>query len=332
MNTRKVLLWVACALIGCGGSASATDYSKATNWLSLPATLKAVDVFYLYPTAWNNTNSNPQICRIGNASMRAMAPLAFERQATAFTTVGNVYAPFYRQDNNSAIRRLEVIAGIPTTDAVAAFHYYIKHFNNNRPFVLVGHSQGATVLSNLLAGYMKLHPDVYQRMVAAYVIGHPITAAYMATNTHLKFAEGSNDTGVIVSYNTEAPVVAGTNPVLYGMVGLVINPLSWTRDETLVSNVNNLGSIQLLPNGSVATNASGDFALMVPAADAQVDNAKGVVICSTVDTNLYSPGPPHSAFPSGVFHTFDIPFYYYNLRANAANRVENYLNNHPASP
>ena len=324
MNTRKALLWVACALIGCGGSASATDYSKATNWLSLPATLKAVDVFYLYPTAWNNTNSNPQICRIDNASMRAMAPLAFERQATAFATVGNVYAPFYRQDNNSAIRRLEVIAGIPTTDGVAAFHYYIKHFNNNRPFILVGHSQGATVLSNLLAGYMKLHPDVYQRMVAAYVIGYPITAAYLATNTHLKFAEGSNDTGVIVSYNTEAPVVAGTNPVLYGMVGLAINPLNWTRDETLASNVNNLGSIQLLPNGSVATNASGDFALMVPAADAQLDIAKGVVICSTVDTNIYS--------PSGVFHTYDIPFYYYNLRANAANRVANYLNNHPASP
>ena len=331
MNARKILLW-ALIFVVCGGSASATDYSKATNWLSLPATLEAVDVFYLYPTAWNNTNSNPQICRIDDASMRAMAPLAFERQATAFATVGNVYAPFYRQDNNSPIRRLEVIAGIPTTDAVAAFHYYIKHFNSNRPFILVGHSQGATVLSNLLAGYMKLHPDVYQRMVAAYVIGHPITAAYLAANTHLKFAEGSNDTGVIVSYNTEAPVVGGTNPVLYGMIGLAINPLTWTRDETLVNNVNNLGSIQLLPNGSVATNASGDFALMVPAADAQVNNAKGVVICSTVDTNRYSPGPPYSAFPSGVFHTFDIPFYYYNLRANAANRVENYLNNHPASP
>ena len=141
------------------------------HWLSLPPTLYPVDVFYFYPTAWSNTDSNPKICAINNVSMLIGAPEAFARQATAFETVGNVYAPFYRQNNNSPIRREEVIGGIPTLDGIAAFDYYIKHYNNGRPFTLVGHSQGANVLSNLLAVYMKQHPEVYKNMVAALSSG-----------------------------------------------------------------------------------------------------------------------------------------------------------------
>ena len=336
MSMRKVSLLAALAIVALGGLGStpvpgAPDYSKAKHWLSLPAAFLPVDVFYLYPTAWSSTDPNPKVCRIDEPSMLEQAPLAFERQATAFQIVGNVYAPYYRQDNNSAVRRLEVIAGIPTKDAVAAFKYYIKHFNNNRPFILVGHSQGATILSNLLAGYMKHHPDVYSRMIAAYVIGHPITAAYLDANPHLKFAEGPDDTGVIISYNTEAPQIGGTNPVLYGLVGIAINPLIWTRDETLASNDTNLGSLLLNSDGSVARDANGNFIKMVPSADAQVDTTKGVVICSTVDPDVWSPGPPTTAYPKGVFHTFDIPFYYYNLQANALNRVQQYLGSH-ASP
>ena len=105
---------------------------------------------------------NPRICAIDDPTMPAQAPAAFARHATAFATVGNVYAPYYRQDNGSSVDRFNVISGIPTMDGVAAFDYYIKHYNNGRPFILVGHSQGATVLSNLLSGYMKENPNVYK--------------------------------------------------------------------------------------------------------------------------------------------------------------------------
>ena len=320
-------LLVSLTLVACGNDSSksepvATDYSQAAHWLSLPATVEKVDIFYLYMTAWTSTDpANPHICAIDEPSMLIKAPLAFARQATAFETVGNVYAPYYRQDSGSSIDRLNVIAGIPTLDVVAAFDYYIKHFNNNRPFILVGHSQGATVLSNLLAGYMKDHPDVYSRMIAAYVIGSPVTQAYLDNNPHLKFATGPDDTGVIISYNTEAPAVNGTNPVLYGMVGLVINPITWTTDETLATKDEGLGSFLPVPPSFV-------FGPVPQYADAQIDKAKGVLICSTVDANIWSPGPSienPGAFPEGVFHVFDIPLYYYDLRANAQNRVNKYL-------
>ena len=305
------------AACGNGGSSQATnqptDYSKSEHWLSLPPTIYAADVFYFYPTAWNNTDSNPRICAINNASMLVGAAAAFGRQATAFETVANVYAPFYRQDNNSPINRGKVIGGIPTLDGVAAFDYYIKHYNKGRPFVLAGHSQGANVLSNLLAGYMKQHPDVYKNMVAAYVIGYSVTAAYLHANPHLAFAQNADDTGVIISYNTEAPgVPPGGNPVLYAGVGLVINPITWTTDETLATQAQGLGSFMPDPVTLI-------FKPVPQYCDAQVDTANGVLICSTASAALPTP------LGKGVYHTFDYPFYYFNLQANAANRIAMFL-------
>jgi pimeloyl-ACP methyl ester carboxylesterase len=276
----SIALLVSFILAACGNDSSnsaalATDYSKAAHWLSLPAVVEKVDIFYLYPTAWTSTDpDNPHVCAIDEPTMLTQAPEAFARQATAFETVGNIYAPFYRQDNGSSIDRLNVIAGIPTLDAVAAFDYYIKHFNNNRPYILVGHSQGATVLSNLLSEYMKDHPDVYSRMIAAYVIGNPITDAYLAANPHLKFAEGPDDTGVIISYNTQAdyfftqdPPVP-PNPVLYGMVGRVINPINWKTDETYAAKTESLGSF--MPNHSLILQTMPHYA------DARIDIDHGV--------------------------------------------------------
>jgi hypothetical protein len=338
-NEQKIILSLVVSIclsvtfVACGDHDSksepiATDYSLAEHWLSLPAPIKEVDVFYFYPTAWQSADQiNPHICAINDPSMLEEAPAAFDRQATAFETVGNIFAPYYRQDNLSPINREEVIAGIPTLDAVAAFDYYIQHFNNNRPFILAGHSQGSNVLSNLLAEYMADNPDVYSRMIAAYVIGYSVTPAYLADNPHLKFATGPDDTGVIISYNTEAPTVDGTNPVLStDGIGLAINPITWTTDEDHADGDG--GSILVNPANGYAERVDGVPVPMLPSADAQVSIAKGVVICSNVDVNIFSPGPPpSSAFPKGVYHSFDYPFYYYNIRENAANRVDKYL--HP---
>jgi hypothetical protein len=68
----------------------------------------------------------------------------------------------------------------PAPDVTAAFEYYLRHFNSGRPFILAGHSQGSAVLKYLMSGYMKSYPDVYQRMIAAYVVGQSITPQYLA--------------------------------------------------------------------------------------------------------------------------------------------------------
>ena len=171
-----------------------------------------------------------------------------------------------------------------------------------------------------LSDYMKSHPDVYKRMIAAYVVGQSITPQYLAQNPHLKFATGPDDTRVIVSWNTEAPVVNGTNPVIQAG-GIAINPITWTTGEATATAASNLGSIQLDPNTHLPVlDKNGQIERVMNLADARVDKAKGVLICSTVNPAQYQ-----SHFPQGVYHSEDYPFYYFDVRANAARRIQTYF-------
>jgi hypothetical protein len=301
-----------------------TDYSQHGNWLTADTSgSKPVDIFYLYPTAYQKSSSDANYCAVDNVSMIKGANGAFNRQATAFLPVGNIYAPYYRQADATYILSMPSIAEqdeavklIPAADAIAAFNYYLDHFNNGRPFILAGHSQGSNVLLFILSE-IKDQPEVYERMVAAYVIGFSVTKDYLDQNSPLKFATGFDDTGVIISYNTEAEGVAQSPVVRPG--ALAINPISWTLDETEAPKEDNLGSITLI-TGTLA-----DLTPVMDLASAQVDTFRGVVVCKSVDAAKYA----LHGWPAGVYHTYDYPFYFYNIRANAQNRVEHYLNTHP---
>ncbi|MEI6748914.1 MAG: DUF3089 domain-containing protein [Bacteroidota bacterium] len=302
-----------------------TDYSLAEHWLSLPAdTAKPVDIFYLYPTAWTpDSATNTLYCAIDNPSMLAGSLRALKTQATVFETTGNIYSPYYRQTNAVKTlvlpedQRWEVLRQEPGKDVVAAFDYYINHYNNGRPFILAGHSQGASVLLVLLTEYMANHPEVYSRMIAAYVTGYPVTAEFMAANKHLKFAKGPDDTGVIISYNTQSPkVVPGANIVVANNIGLVINPINWRRDETPAPATESLGSY--MPGKSLI-----HYEKVPYFADAQIDLVQGVLICKSVNDSAMA--AISGGLGLGVYHIYDISLYYYNLRQNAGNRAGKFL-------
>ena len=74
--------------------------------------------------------------------------------------------------------------------------------------------------SFVLSEYVKAHPEYLKRMIAAYVVGYSITEDYLKANPHLKFAERANDTGVIVSYNTEGPGNGNNIVVLPGAISI----------------------------------------------------------------------------------------------------------------
>lgn len=341
----------ACLVVaGCGNDSTpaAIDYSKAANWLSMPSQLdplKNVDVFYVYPTAYSASPGGPLISEINDAQMMAGAKFAFQKNVTAFASIGNIYAPYYRQADafytlglSSADAVYDFIGGTPATDVIAAFDYYIKNYNNNRPFILVSHSQGSTVVALLLQNYMKTNPNVYQRMIAAYAIGWSFTQDYFDRNPHLKFAQGPDDTGVIISYNTQSPSFTGRNPVVFPGA-MAINPISWTRTATVAPATANTGSLRLFDATAPSPFYQGDVVFPVQTvtgyADAQVaainpltsaldpDSATKVVLCSTVDPATFTRPSP---LAPGFYHSYDYPFYYGNLAANAANRVDRFLN------
>lgn len=318
-------------MIGCGSGSSVApalvttpDYSQTEHWLALSSSPnKNVDVFYIYPTAYKKaTPSDPDFCSIDNPTMLQGAQSAFQRQATAFAPYANIFAPYYRQVDATYQLALpfdqqdENIRKVPGPDVTAAFVYYLRHYNNGRPFILAGHSQGSAVLKYILSSYMKAHPDVYQRMIAAYVVGQSITPEYLAQNPHLRFATGSSDTGVIVSWNTEAPNTTIPNPITQPG-GIAINPFTWTLGEETAAASQNLGSIQLDATGLPVLDQYGEILRVTGLADARVDQAKGVVICSTVNPADYN--------ADGIYHSFDYPFYFFNIRQNAADRIEQYF-------
>ncbi|MBX9034544.1 DUF3089 domain-containing protein [Gordonibacter massiliensis (ex Traore et al. 2017)] len=298
------------------------DYADPAYWVSRPSeTPLPVDVFYFYPTSWYKVSDDESnLCAIDNEIMRETAPAVFEEQATAFETAGNVFAPYYRQIDaayylgESKINQMKLMSGAPLLDAFAALDYYFEHCNEGRPFILAGHSQGSNLLEYVLTGYMNEHPELKERMVAAYLIGYGVmkNTGYLTGSNAFKFAEGPDDTGVVISYNTEAPEIEGTNPVTEPGA-LNINPITWTRtSETAPASASKGARIGGVDVG--------------PLADATVDRARGAVICSTVDPDEHSSA--NGVFPRGVYHAQDYAFYYYDLRANAELRAATYLARH----
>jgi len=255
--------------------------------------------------------------------MREPAGETYLMQATAYETSTNVFAPFYRQVNMVAASNMtfeeqeKAFGSIPKKDIFAALDYYFKNLNGGRPFILAGHSQGSIMQSFVLAEYMKAHPEYLKRMIAAYVIGYSITEEYLKKNSHLKFAKGADDTGVIISWNTEGPENKDKDNIVVLPGAISINPLNWKRDDTYASAKENLGAylynyktqkLEIVPN----------------AADAQVDLKRGVVITTT---KAAQPVTGTTVFGPASYHENDYGLYYNNLKANVATRIAAYKKN-----
>ena len=299
---------------------TAIDYSDEDNWMYLSEATKDVDVFYVYPTEYvDDSEGAPIFAAIDEPAMRLPAMRTSLVQATAFEDVANVYAPFYRQCNMAALAKMSMedreaaFTSVPKSDVFAAIDYYFEHLNGGRPFILAGHSQGSIMQSFVLAEYMKAHPEYLKRMIAAYVIGFSITEDYLKDNPHLKFAERADDTGVIISYNTEAAGNENNIVVLPGAIS--INPINWKRDETYASAEESLG-------GYIFNEETGLPEDYPHAADAKIDLKRGVIITTT---KAVAP-ETFPLFGPGSFHENDYPLFYYNIKANAATRVAAYKN------
>ena len=337
---RKMEKWMLAAILICGttmvlssctnesdnpapvdpeSESKAPDYSDKNNWLRQPKATKDVDVFYVYPTEYSDDSEGASMfADINNKDLREAWENVYQMQATAYEESANVFAPYYRQVNMASAVKLPIeqrnatFASTPKEDVFAALDYFFENLNEGRPFILASHSQGSIMQSLVLAEYMKVHPEYLKRMIAAYVIGYSITEDYLKANPHLKFAEGADDTGVIISYNTEEAGNENNIVVLPGAIS--INPLNWKRDETYASAEENLG-------GYIANEELGKMEFVPHAADAQINLERGVIITTS---KAMKPMPGPVPFGMGSFHSGDYALYYYNIKQNVATRIAAY--------
>ena len=303
------------------------NYSDPYNWVSLPSSIeKDVDVFYVYPTIYSGTN--PQNMDISDLSLRENARGLLVAQAGVYSANANLFAPFYRQQtaalqsmvagNDGKDAYQDPVFQVGAEDVERAFDFYLKHLNPDRPFILASHSQGTMTLINLMRKRF-MNPALQKRLVAAYLIGYSITKDDLEKYPWMMLAQGEDDTGVIITFNTEV-VDAGPSPVL--LPGAVaINPLNWKIDGTPADRDANLGA-------KFFNDATGELIEEIPNfAAAHLDTQKGVLII----TNMKTPESEKidlvhmGRWSEGVFHRFDYAFWYNNLQQNVSDRINSYF-------
>jgi Protein of unknown function (DUF3089) len=194
-------------------------------------------------------------------------------------------------------------------DVSQAFEYYLKHLNNDRPFILAGHSQGSMDLITLMREHFK-SVKLQKQLVAAYLIGYSVTKEDFRQYPWMKPATGESDTGVIISYNSQAPWAKRSPVILSG--AFCINPLNWKTDGTPAAAWLNHGAVFFKADGSVESR--------VPHyAGAMVDTTTGAL--TTVLPEKLDVG----GFPKGVYHIYDYSLWFQNLKKNIKLRSKNYL-------
>jgi hypothetical protein len=189
-----------------------------------------------------------------------------------------------------------------------AFDYYMQHYNKGKPIIFASHSQGSLVMKELLLWIKEKYPEVLDRTVAAYLIGFPVNEKYLE-KLGLNFANGGDDTGVIISYNTESPA-AKYNPFIFMRRGnLSINPINWKRDETYASKQESLGSFVRFGDNPPVQRFN--------FADAKLNLKRGTVITNAeIKDDFWS---------EGVLHRYDYDLFYYDLRHNVRVRISAFL-------
>ncbi len=328
-------------------------YAQKENWASLPQQAertRAVDVFYLYPTVASADDGYEVIPEEESVDSSAEEPVPDETsldeeipartygfikddavlqkidyyvhsQAGAFSGTANIFSPHYRQLGAAAVLALgtsareEIMKKRVLPSVSEAFLYYLEELNEGRPFILAGHSQGSHALL-LLMEELFSDPELQKNLVAAYLPGYSVTEQDLIDYPHLRFAAGEDDTGVIISWNTEGEYVQGNNPVVLSDA-LVINPLNWKTDDEFVSRIKN--------RGAVFFDQTGEEVIRIDRfTSAQIDPERRVVRAYEPDPRFYLIGEG-LLFPRGVYHLQDYTFFYGNIAHNASVRTQAFL-------
>lgn len=312
-----VLAMLAMLFCSCSQKADTVDYSQIENWAYYAeGEGKQADLFLICPTVDMGKNENYNMS-MDDAATKESFVGALNMERGIYEESAVMYAPYYRQMTfpvySMTEEEMQPYLEIAYRDVAAAFEYYFEHCNNGRPIILAGFSQGSQLLLMLMKEYFD-DPKYSEKLIAAYCIGWRITEEEVAQYPQLKMAQGEDDTGVIVSFNSEAEDVGESLIVPAGGKTLGINPLNWKTDSTPAD--------KSLNKGACFTRYSGEIKKEIPQlTGAYLDEERGTLRVTDVAPSDYS----NSLFPEGVYHLYDYQFFFRNLQENVAVRLERFL-------
>jgi DUF3089 family protein len=189
------------------------DYALASAWALLPQNPDApsaddppADVFFVHATTYDGgRNWNGPI---GDAkSVRFLTRVILPNYAGPFARVGRLFAPRYRQASvytqltlrDDALEARAFAYG----DVRRAFDYFLAHFNQDRPLVVVGVEQGGTLVDRLMDEELATHPDLERRLAAVYILDATVLAAGHGPGSPLPACTGPGQPRCLMAWNQE---------------------------------------------------------------------------------------------------------------------------------
>jgi len=278
-------------------------YEDLTQWYILDRHGVA-DLFYIISTETGDHLMGTDTCHFADtrdAFQRSQMFKEMHAVDSFYSGRLNYFSPYYRQvsmqswaTENMAMVRIP----LAIADVLRSWEYYLEHFNQGRPFILAGFSQGAHAMTEILK---KMPDSIADRMVAAYAIGYKVTQKDLETCKNIRPALGATDTGVTICFNSvrspesEIPVVSEGNMIN-------INPVNWRMDTV---------STPFVLYGRTKNDT-----LTV-----RCDPASRLLIVGGYQEKAVMPyiGRP------GNYHNMELKFYYPYIRQNMADRVAAFI-------
>src|SRR5271170_2997678 len=220
----------ACAVDLSATVISASGKLTPENWAADPNA--AIDCFYVYPTVSTDPGGNSDM--IPGPEEKGVVRVQFAR----FASKCRPYAPLYRQLTLTALRAAATGSPIPVDRALAygdvldAWNYYLEHDNHGRGVVLIGHSQGTGMLTNLIKTEIDGKP-VQSRIISAILLGTTLPVPkgkdVGGAFQHIPLCRSASQTGCAItfaSFRADAPPPDNSR-------------FARVKDETMVSGCTN---------------------------------------------------------------------------------------------
>lgn len=313
------------------------DYAQVTGWDAhpdipnnparwtpagyKPAPKPLAAVFFITPTAylgrdrWNMP--------FGDSATNTRLALYLQGQASTLNGVGAIWAPRYRQaafgaflaDSDNARHAID----LAYTDVVRAWDAFVAA-NPDRPFILAAHSQGSLHLLRLMKEKLAGTP-VLGRVVAAYIVGWPISVEADLPALGLPACTAAGQTGCILSWQSfaEPAEPQAIREAFDALPSLTGKPRAGTR--ILCSNplIGRASDEAVLPEANLGSLVPGDTL-------AHATLVAGGIGAQCLPSGVLSIGLPPAKFdnyvlPGNNYHVYDYALFWVNVRADAEARM-----------
>lgn len=281
-------------------------------------------VFFVHPTSYLNRASwNAPLENGGDPEAERIARVYLRGMASPFNAASEIWAPRYRQATMGAFLT-DAPEGKQAIDAAyadvrEAFAYFLSSVDPKAPIVLAGHSQGALHLKRLIAEEVKGTP-IAERLVAAYVIGWPVSTLHDLPVMGIPACAAPDQNGCVISWSSFAePADPALVLKAYAQTPALDGKLPGA-DPMLCTN-----PLTGLIGGSAP--ASANLGTLVPEDSMEKGTLQpGLVPARCDKRGLLLIGPPPEmgsyALPGNNYHVYDLPLFWSNTKADVIRRAE----------